>query len=233
MKAKRRHELQENVLGSELAAVVEFFKKRGTSILVGLLIVAVIGFVIAWAYGQSRQKHEKLQSQLDQVSGDGLTPQERVGMLEGLSAQDDDKRIAAQAFLSLGNEYYARMIAAGLKVDPADRQRLADRAASYYRSVIAGYAEHKALVASAHLGLGKLAESGQDLDGARAEYEAALAIDGLAGHPVAQLIQESLDQLDDLGEPVLMASTRPARPQPATAPATVPATAPAETELAD
>jgi len=211
MKAKRRHELHENVLSAELVQIVEFLKKRGAAIAVALLIAALVGLVIAWAYGKSAEKRQKLQSQLDRIAIDRtLTPGERIAILEGLGAQDDDKRIAADALVALGNEFFARMIIGGASRDAAEWQELSDRAVIYYRRVINGYPDQKPAVLEAHLGLGKLAETRGDFKAARSAYKTALEMTELSGYPGMRRAQESLDQLDELARPVLMASTRPA-----------------------
>jgi tetratricopeptide (TPR) repeat protein len=231
MKAKRRHELHENVLSAELVQIIEFAKKRGAAIVVGLLILALVGLVVAWAYGKAREKRENLQLQLERTATDAtLTPTERITILEGLAGQDDDKRIAAGAFIALGNEFFSRMIVAGPR-DATEWRVLYDRAASDYRSVINSYPDQKPSVLEAHLGLGKLAETLGDFDAARSEYQTALRMTELSGHPAIRRVQDSLDQLEDLARPILMASTRPAGLT--TAPATQPSTAPGETAPTD
>ena len=223
MKARRRHELQENVLSAELSQVVDFFKKRGTAIAWGVLIAALIVFVAVYVRGRSRQKHARLQAQFNTAMTDlALPPEDRIRLLEELAGQDDRQDIAALATVSLGDEYTRKSMTtmAGPLADPAEWKSFADRAAAYYRRAISSFADQKPAVARAHLGLGKLAESRGDLEAAREEYQAVLKIAGLAGHPAAQQAARNMQQLSVLAEPVRMASTAPA--EPTTKPATEP-----------
>ncbi len=229
MKAKRRHELHENVLGVELAQAVDFLKKRGTLIAWGALIVALVVFVGFYAYKKSREARAEVQFKFDTAMTDlRLKPDERVRILADLSRQDDDEQIAALATAELGAEYARRMAFAGVATNPAEWRRLGDQAAGYYRLVLSNFAEQELAVAKAHLGLGRLAENRGDLEAARAEYQAVLNAIKLAGRPVVQQAATSLVQLRLLAQPAPMATTAPAAAstQPATAPTTIPATQP-------
>jgi len=227
MKAKRRHELQENVLSAELAQVVNFFKEKGTTLLVALLAVVVIAAIAAYAYGSIRDKRIKLRDDFDRAIQDrSLSPEQRVGILERLSGQDDDKQIAAQAMVALGDEFARRMLVAGPGADSLQWKGFADVAESYYRRAVETYPDQKLSVAKAHYGLAKLAESRKDWDTARAEYQAVCAIPELKDYPVTILAQQALQLVDDLAKPVLMATTAPAEPE--TQPTTEPATQAAE-----
>ena len=218
MKSRRRHELQENVLGSEITKVVAFFRRRGNVIAWGALVLALIGFVIVYAQRRSTASAARVHGQFDKAMlDDTATPDERVQILRELIDQDDDRRIAAQAHVELGNELAARMLVAGPTIDPLEYKRLAEGATSYYLIVIRTFADQTLPVAEAHLGLGQLAETRGDFDAARMEYQIVLQNKDLSGYPVADRAQMSLDQLDEIARPVAMASTAPAT-QPTTAP---------------
>lgn len=222
MKATRRHELQENVLSADLAQIVSFLRKRGTIILVGLLVAALIAVVAAYAYGNARDKKLRRQGDFDKaMTNTSLAPKERVDMLEQLASQGDDELIASRSLIALADEYARRIILTDRTADPAQWQKLMDTATAYYRKVISDHAARKLSVAEAHFGLGGLAENRDDLAGAKKEYQAVLAM-GLAGQPVTWRAEQALKKLDWLAEPVRMATTAPAKPQ--TQPATKPAT---------
>ena len=227
MKAKRRHELQENVLSADLAQIVDFFKEKGTTVLVGFLAVVVIAAIVAYAYGSIRDKRIKLRNDLDRALKDrSLSPAQRVGILERLGGQDDDKQIAAQALVNLGDEFARRMLVAGPEADTLQWKDFADAAENYYRRAAQTYPDQRLSVANAHFGLAKLAESRKDLDTARAEYQAVLAVAELEGYPVAGMARQAMENVDDLAKPAPMATTAPAEPE--TQPATETATRPAE-----
>ena len=219
MKSQRRHELHENALAAEFAKVSEFFRRHGTKMTWGVLIVVLILFVVVYARSKSRQTAGRLQGQFDKAMTDPkLSGDERVSLLESLAAQRDDQTKAALAMVELGDEYARRMTAAGPTNDPADWKRLADRAAAYYRRVVNEYGDERLAAGRAHLGLAKLAESQRDIDVARNEYQAVLRYTELAGHPVVLLAEKGLQDLTLLAAPVEMASTAPAETQPASQP---------------
>jgi len=219
MKSQRRHELQENVLGSELAQIANFFKEKGTAIVVGLLAVAVIAAIVAYAYGSIRDKQIKLRNDFDQAMKDrSISPEQRVATLERLSGQDDNKRIAAESLVALGDEYSRRMLVAGPTADAVQWKGFADLAEGYYRRAVETYPDQQAIVGRARFGMAKLAEGREDFETARGEYRAVLDMSGLEGYPVHAMASRALADLEDLTAPAPMATTAPAEPetQPAT-----------------
>lgn len=227
MKAKRRHELQENVLSSELAQIVGFFRKRGSAIAWGVLIAALIVFVIVYARGRFRDKAIRLQEDFDTVmSNPTLTPQARKDLLKSLAEQDDEEWMAALSAVKLGDMYITEMTVAGPTVDPLKWKQLGDEAGRWYRMVTDSFGDEKLAVAKAHFGLGKLAENRGDFETARVEYQAALRMTELSGQDVIKRAGRSMGRLELLGAPVMMATTAPAS-QPTTAPASQPTTHPA------
>lgn len=217
MKAKRRHELQHNVLDGELGKIVAFLKRRGTHLAWGALIVAA-GIMLALYVVRDRQRRRlQVRIDLEQVEGKLADPTQRpedlIAPLKRLAEQSDDKRVAAGACLDLGSLYVRRAMAGGQKLTRPERDSFLDQAGTFYREVIARFPDNPVALAWAHLGLGKLAESRDRLQEARSRYEAATAlVDArrLKGYPVAQQVKQAMDGLALLAEPVKMATTAPA-----------------------
>jgi len=240
MKSQRRHELQENTLIAELGKMVDVLRKRGNLVGWGVLIAALIAMIAVFAWKKSRQGDIELQRKFDRVMPlkSALSAEERLEGLKELAEQDDDEVKAALATVELGDVYARRMVVAGPNADPAQWKRLADQAAGYYREAINRFGEQDLPLAKAHLGLAKLAESQQDFETAKAEYQAVLKLTALTGQPVMQQAERGMQQLETLSSPVQMATTAPAT-RPATQPAregaatgqatSGPATMPAET----
>jgi len=225
MKSQRRHELQENALIAELGRIVQALRKRGNLIAWGVLIAALVAMIAVFAWKKSRQAEIELQAKFDRVMAPdtALSDEDRLAGLRELAEQDDDEVKAALATVELGDIYARRMVVAGPKADPAQWKRLADKAAGYYREVISRFADQNLPLAKAHLGLAKLAESQQDFETAKAEYQAVLKLTALTGQPVMRRAERGMQQLDMLSSPVRMAttapSTQPARQAAASEPA--------------
>jgi tetratricopeptide (TPR) repeat protein len=161
-----------------------------------------------------------------------VTPEDKVSLLEGVGQQTDNKLLASEALIALGNEYARRAVVMDRMSDPARWQELMDTASSYYEKAMAQHPDRPLAQAESRLGLASLAEDMGDLDAAKEHYEAVLALKGLDGYPVVKQAEDGLGNLDWLAEPVRMASTAPAEPetQPASQPATAPATMPADAD---
>ncbi len=210
MKAKRRHDLQENALGAEIADIVEFFKKRGSMILTVVLIVVVLGVLGYYMYSSRIEGAAELQRRLDRALTDpSLAPEAREREFRDLSGTDD-KRIAAVAAVALGDHYSRTLLFSNTAADPDMRRRMIDQAGTAYRSVIDDGQSPPESLAKALWGMGKLSETLGDLAGARSLYEAVINTAGLEGHPVYDKAVGALETLDSLGEPVRMAASAPA-----------------------
>lgn len=224
MKSKRRHELQHNVLDAELGKVIAFIKRRGTHLAGGLLIVAVVVFVVVSLARSKRGDDEQRQTQFHQAlemgPGNRLDEKRRLEIFKSLTLQTSDKKLASLACVAAG-DVYATMLAVGrMQMSDAEAREHADQAAEWYNKVIAEFGDHPVAVAKAHFGLAKLAENRGDLDAAREEYETIGLMEApLAGQPLQLFARAGLNSIDDLAELVRMASTAPADPNAATQPA--------------
>jgi len=216
MKARRRHELKENVLAAELGKTVEFFRKWGTYIAWGALIAALIVLVVVYSRSKSRQRISSLWARYDRVVRQQFNPRVNLDdMLRGLKSlveQNSEPWIAANACVYTGITYARQASGAWGGSEALLLESPRDEAKKYYQRAIEQYSRFPQVVAKAHFGLGKLAEDAGELEQARAHYQAILEMDGLEGHPIRLWAKAALDGLEDLAEPVKMASTAPAQP---------------------
>ncbi len=211
MKARRRHELQENVLSGELGKVVAFFRKYSTYIVWGVAIAAFVLLVTTYSMSKSRERHRSIHARYNRATTDQtIKLDERLKDLEALSEQDTDSGIAALACVAVGDHSAARLATAAVLTTAADRKRYRDQAETYYRKAIGGFADRPVIVGRAHLGLAIMAETRRDFDAAEAEYRAVLAIRDLQAGPLADAAAKGLETLDELRTPVAMATTAPA-----------------------
>ena len=222
MKARRRHQLQENLLAIEIGKVADFLKRRGNHLATGVLVIAVLIFGYVFVSRRSHAKQEGLQRRWDRALVGAGKPDERARELSELAEQDDNERIAALAAVELGYEYAGRSLMAE---QPSEREALARRASRWFLRAIEDFPEQELATAKARYGLGKLRESTGQFKLAAQEYRRAKEFSALAGHPVVRLAEVSLARLAQLQTPVRMATSAPAT-QPATQPASRPATAP-------
>lgn len=236
MKAKRRHDLKQNVLNAELAKGVQFLRKRGTQIAWGVLIVAVVIFGIVYYRSRTRSATENVQTRFQNALWLAENPQRArdsaqaseeslIKEFRELSEQTDVERVAALATVEVADRYAAQAFAAaGLKDAETEQEDLEADATRYYRKAVEKFPGEALAVARARLGLAKLAEGNQQMDAARTEYQAVLAMKGKVPAPLIEMARDCIDQLDTLDlRP--MATTAPSKPT--TAPATQPATRPA------
>jgi len=238
MKTRRRHELKQNVLDAELGRFVSFFKRHGSRIMWAALIASLLVLGSVYAYRQYRLRRQRPQTQYDALKLRATDPKAAPGeLLDGFTAlteQDGNERIAALACVEVGDIYAARALLGGSKLPSAERESLSRLADEYYRRAVDKFPAERLAVARAHFGLAKLAESRRDWDAARAEYETIGRMRDVAGYAVAQLAEQALSDIDNLTEPVKLATTRPAtQPATSTAPATEPTTKPAATPAAE
>ena len=232
MKARRRHELRQNVLDAELARGLGFFKRYGTRISWLVLIAALAVLSVVYVRAKMRRKHLELRQEYDvlvlgwDVSDVEIDPQERLGRLGELAGQDSDEHIAAMAQVALGDTYARRALfgQGGL-----DRESLSDKAADCYRRTLTRFPGELVAAAKARIGLARLAENRRDFEAAKAEYEAVRQMVELRGHPVQLAAASGLGELKALTQPVRMVATLPAEPLAETAPAEAP-TRPAATK---
>ena len=224
MKARRRHDLKQNVLDAELAKGVKFLKKRGAHIAWGVLIAALIIFAVVYirsrktsAMGNVQARFRQLTRYADnpglaQDSPDASADNVLAGFKE-LAQQDTDERIAALSTVRVG-EIYAQRAFVAAATDKTAQEGFLEDSAGYYRKAIASFPEQSQAVARAHLGLAQLAETRGDLDAARTEYKAVAAMGARAPANMVELAADSLKKLDKLDTRPLAATA----PSPATKP---------------
>ncbi len=263
MKSKRRHELQHNVLDAELGKTVDFFKTHGWKV-----VWTVLGLAAAWVAistwqssraanrGRIESKYAAAHAQVQNLMITGKNPGGVLGELEDLIDQTSVPRVSALSQIDAGDlcAAGARRAAEALGAAKAlgaapsvieghrkDFKTYAARAADYYAQGREAMPEQDRIVAKAHIGLAKLAETRAGLlDGdqrarafaeALSEYKAVASLSGAAGSPAAvyaagavKRLYDADDQLRaDYVSAVRMATTVPA------APATQPASKPAKT----
>jgi len=233
MKARRRHELHENLLAAELKKAAASFRKYGTYVAWGVLIVALTVLVVVYSRSKSRQRTTQIQSRYDRLVSSQFSPQANLDQLlsgfKGLIEQDADPRIAANACAYTG-ALYARQAAAGPGSSPAVLlESPREEARRYYERTIEEFPDQSEAVARARLGLAKLAEGQGEFDEAKKQYRMIVQMDEMRGRPIRYEASAALDRLDALSTPVRMASTAPSTEAPtATARVVAGETMPAE-----
>lgn len=254
MKAKRRHELQHNVLDAELAKTIEFFRKRGWTI----VWVIVAGAAIWTGISMWRSSRAATRTNIESTYADVHTrvgrgagkPELLLGELDDLIDQTSVPRISAMACVDAGDICAARarraahtltaaqIASAGKAVIGTHRKEFGkyrDRAKGYYANARDALPDQHLAVAKAHVGLAALAETEASLlegdlrkaafKAALKEYKAVDEIDAVAGHPVAALAKRARRRLFDAQGQLRDDYTRPVR-MATTVPA-APATQPA------
>ncbi len=213
MKSKRRHELQHNVLDAELGKIIGFLKRRGGQILWAIIAAGAIIALVVLINNWTAKKGLQRQREFTRLRSDPtLTAEARVEGLTRLASASDD-RVAAMAWIQLGNQYVGRITLGRGNIPQGELTDLADQAEQAYRRVLAEFADRPMQVAQAHLGLGRLAEARGDAQAARQGYQAVLAMIDMAGHPVGLQAREGLAILQASPGKVPMATSMPARAQ--------------------
>ncbi len=225
MKARRRHELHQNVLETELTKGVDYLKQRRTPIVWGVVLLMLVVFVGWYSINKVRTSQRDLQATYDRLStSTNLPAQEFLDGMKSLS-ESSNESIAALATVQVAKFYLARFSAMGGMLSEPQQKGLADQAAAYFRRAIQKFGNQREVVAESHLGLGRLAEGEGDFATALKEYQTVTGMMDLGGTPVGVEAGTAIDQLDKIKTPVRMATTSSA---PSTAPATQPTPAAAK-----
>ncbi|MFP3938193.1 MAG: hypothetical protein ACLFVW_07600 [Phycisphaerae bacterium] len=217
MKSERRHELQQSEMVREFGKVRQFFHKWGNHLAWGVLIAAVIFAIGFYAYRSRRQKQDQLLARLNRVQtaslsqADSLSQAEHINELQELAGQQDNRRVAAQAGVLLGDGYFVQYVVGGEDDDfPLEPEEALNQAEQAYRRVIEQYGDFPRRVSRARYGLAKILETRQRFDEARKQYQAILDLPGLEGDPIVMLASEDAEAIDDLRQPVKLSETQPA-----------------------
>lgn len=229
MKARRRHELKENVLAHELGQLKEFLGKYGNWVFGGLAAAVIVLLVARHYVGRGQARYDEDKQRLEQLQQDAkLLPGQRLDKLTGLLETIENPVLAAEAAVWAGDLCVDEQLKALHEANRSEAAGYASKAEGYYTQVISKYPDTKLFVAKAHLGLGILAENAGAPAKAKEHYEEILRLVN-SGYPVAQEAKRRLGMHQAWSRPVRF-STAPAEPTTATAPATGPSTAPAETQ---
>lgn len=222
MKAERRHELQRNTLEIEFSRAVGFFRKRGTVVLWSCLGVALAIFIIVTLVKRAHEKAVSIQSQVSRLMAPSMSEEQLQG-LEAAAEETSYPRWAGAAQVGIGDQHFIQMMMQWKTLGEADRASLRDKAEAAYRKAVERFPQEDLVVAKAHYGLGKLAETEGDLARAQEEYQAVIQRKSLVGQPIVLLANAALEQMPIYRGKVYMPASAPS--QPATAEAT---TAPGE-----
>ncbi|MCE5325009.1 MAG: hypothetical protein LLG01_01195 [Planctomycetaceae bacterium] len=211
MKAQRRHELQHNVLGTELSKLGTFLKKYGTYVAWAVLIVALIALIANYAIGRKRTAARDVLAKYESVTADpNLKFEQRVEDLKALSQQETNRFVAALAGLTLGDDYTARLVNLPPTATADERKKAYDQAEACYRQTLDSFPDNPSAVGRARFGLARLAETMRDFDAARRELTAIKTDPRLAGTPAVALAEKELNELSVLSQPVAMAAKKAA-----------------------
>ena len=228
MKARRRHELQHNVLDAELARIIAFLKRRGATIAWCVLIALLIISVGLYVHHRRRRKLNVPQQKYDRLerlaASQRAVPAELLKAFRELADQRDSEQVAAMASVWVGDICLRQYLTDTLLTSPERSDRLREARESYQK-VLREFSDFPLATAKARLGLARLAENRRDTATAKAQYEALAAMGDSAGPIVRMLALEGVRRLRNPGDPVRLAATLPA--SPTTAPASRPAAAPA------
>jgi len=250
MKAKRRHELKENVLAHELAQVKEFANRYGTWILI-VLAAATICYVGYKKYRTSRLNEyaEEKSRYNDLVFSRDVKLEERAKGLTDLFETAKDPTIAAAAGLEAG-ETWVHMYMDTLVSSPGatgeEAEKYVQNGRQMFERVLKQYPNQLRAAAGAEQGLallydnmamaainaGDKAAADEYVDKAEKHYREVARLLG-PNDPATRVARARIEALKKL-EPIRFATTLPSAqtqpasaPAPATAPAPAPASAPA------
>ena len=218
MKAKRRHELKENVLARELVQLKEFFSRYGTWLLVGAAAVGLVLLVVGRVRASRRQALYAERARYAELTrSPSIKEEERLKGLAELAETARDPLTAADAAIAAADLWSQRYIDALVRSASPEADKARRKAEELYNLVITRYAQQSRHVAKAHFGLGALAESAGDKQAAERHYRKASQMLN-RGYPVVLEAQRRLAALADFRE-VRFATTLPTQPTTSTAPA--------------
>jgi len=203
MKTERRHDLQHNVLDSELTKIVGFFRKYGNQLFWGAIIGAAVVLVVAFARNRIRNRQIEAYGRYGRLhAGVEMAPAELAGAWLEFAGTTHNRRLAGLAIVEAGNNNLLLFLEAGA----VDGQALLAEAEERFQRVISEYADEPVAVAKAHFGLSAVAKNRRDWDTTRSELEAVLAMEQVTSTPVTVEARAMLDELPSLAEPVAFVS---------------------------
>jgi hypothetical protein len=176
MKAKRRHELRENILAGYLTQAKDLLGKYGNW-LIGIVAAVVIIVLVIYTQvnkgqrilAEEKQRLEQSAGAFSAISGE-LKPEDkkRLDDLTDLARTAKNEMVAAEAAVAAGDLYSQLSINA--LVANKNGEEFAKKAKEMYDLALT-HPKAKRSVAAAHLGLGVLLENAGDIKAAKAEYD--------------------------------------------------------------
>lgn len=211
MDADRRHELEHNVLDTELSKFVVFVKNNINRILTGVIIILVIAVAYTYITREMKSRRASVQNRYDTVVARAAMPgaksDELIAEFRELSDQSSVDWIAANSILQIGRLQAKQATEAK---DDAKRKNFFQQAKQAYEDAMDKYSDQPQIVASAMLGLGKISEDMGDYSAAKANYEKVAKNTSLEGYPVQQQAQVALDRIAQFKGRPQLATTKPA-----------------------
>lgn len=199
MKARRRHELQTNILAEQLAETVEYLKNKGQVIgLVALAVVVALGVTWYWRYSArvSRQQGWSAMLALWHASPDEQP--DYFARLEQVARSYRDPALRAAAWAQLGSRLLDEATGSEATDQPQETKKLLERAKTAFQKVLAETPEQMVPAAIAHLGLASMAASAGDFETAKQHYQAVAGSEQFDNTPFQRQAAESLTVLERL-----------------------------------
>ncbi|OPX24088.1 MAG: hypothetical protein B1H04_02835 [Planctomycetales bacterium 4484_123] len=222
MKARRRHELKENVLARELVQLREFFSRYGTWMLTGVIAAGLVVLIVTRVRSSRRQALYAERVRYAELTRDAsMKDDQRLKGLAELAETARDPLTAANAAIAAADLWSRKYVGALIRSSSSEADEARRKAEELYNLVLTRYPQQSRHVAKAHFGLGALAESAGDKQAAEDHYSQAARMLN-RGHPTVLEAERRLAALADLRE-VKFATTLPTRPAATSAPATRPA----------
>jgi predicted negative regulator of RcsB-dependent stress response len=243
MKAKRRHDLEENDLSKAIVRLPTFFELHGNKIMIAIIVVCLAVFVFRWQWGRRDEQtaraadslataRQSLQ-ELSNISGVQGSPEQIAGTraqlimdirvaLETVDQNTTDRPMRAEALVERGdlNWLMANMPALPgattrpvLRLDQTSAESLSN-AEKAYSQVLDQYPDQKLPAISARFGLAAIDENQHAWNKASQQYE-AIEDDSSAPRSFKDQAKTRLDLLSEIQKPAYIAV-------PATEPTTAP-----------
>jgi len=219
LKAQRRHELKESELAKDLGKAGRFIKDNLRSLTMSLVIlIAVILLVVVLINRHIESRQAEWRDFYIRTAVPQMGSAQTRAELQSLAEQTSQDDLAAWIYVRIGDLATVEWSGRQYELSSAQSAALQREAKTAFETVITRYGDHVRAVAKAHLGLGRLAESTGDIEGARAAYQVAADLQSQGAGLVAAEALRRQAQLDTLPAEAPMAQ----RPAPETQPTTQP-----------
>ncbi len=228
LKAKRRHELKENLLAKDLAKARTWMSAHRGWVIGGPAVVVVIVLLILYVLDQRQSTRDAEYARYQTLTGfTTLAPADVRKDLIALAEETSQEALAALALLQAGRQAAQELVIRYTSLDAGARRGLDEEATEALQAVTDKFGENRPAASQAHLWLGRLAESRGEFDEAEQAYQRAADLwpegAGLAALPS----QAKLRLLRKATWPIVLPEEGPPRPPPASRPALWPTPGPA------